>query len=150
MTAREYIEQDLPFYHITPSDNRDSILVHGLRAKRCNGICVVRSDYQKIWKEIINGQLNYPAQHYLVIKLTPRKHNIRYEEVALDSTEEDGTGPLQNYIVKERIMIDESDIVENSFDRGIRSDFNEISEYVESLSGYGHPPIPDVSVFENL
>ena len=53
MTLQEYIDQDLPFYHITPSSNLGKILREGLIAKRCNAICVVRSDNPDIWKEII-------------------------------------------------------------------------------------------------
>ena len=69
MKAKEYIDNNFPFYHITPLANKESILMNGLLAKRCNGICVVRSDNPEVWKEIINGQLTYPDQYYLIIKL---------------------------------------------------------------------------------
>lgn len=150
MKAKEYIDNNFHFYHITPLANKESILMNGLLAKRCNGICVVRSDNPEVWKEIINGQLTYPDQYYLIIKLTPYKHEIKFEEVAFDSTEEDGTGPLQNYILKKRISIDESDIIKDAFDRGTRPDYNDIAGMVKSLSDYDHPPVPNVSVLNEI
>ena len=150
MTAVEYINQNLPFYHITPAPNKDFILREGLRAGRCGGICVVRSDNPEIWKEIINGQLTSNDRYFMIIKLTPQKHNIVFEEVAPDSAEEDGMGPLQNYILKDRIVIDQSDIIDDDFDKGHRPDYNDIVGLVESLTDYGHPPVPDISVLNNL
>lgn len=45
MTVQEYIDKNLPFYHITPAINKDGILKDGLhRGKNYNAICVVRSD----------------------------------------------------------------------------------------------------------
>ncbi len=149
MSVEEYINQNSPFYHITPSVNIDNILRNGLEARRCNAICVIRSNNHEVWKEIIHGQLNY-SDNYAIIKLEPQKHNIRVEEVAPDSAEEDGTGPLHNYIVKSNINVDVDDFAEMHFNRGIRPDFHDICDLIVELEGYEHAPIPDVSILNNV
>jgi len=149
MSVEEYINQNLPFYHITPSSNIESILKNGIEARRCDAICVIRSNSHEVWKEIIHGQLKY-SDDYAIIKIEPQKHSIMIGEVAPDSTEEDGTGPLQNYIVKSNIKVDIDDFVEMHFYRGIRPDFNNIRNLVLRLEGYKHAPIPDVSILNNV
>ena len=56
MTIQEYIEKDGPFYHISLLSNMDSIIQIGLLPKTCNAICVVRSDEQIVWDNIIATQ----------------------------------------------------------------------------------------------
>ena len=149
MTIQEYINQNLPFYHITPSTNIDGILRNGIEARRCHAICVIRSDSHEVWKEIIHGQLVF-STNYAIIKIEPQKHKVEACDVAPDSTEEDWTGPLQNYIVKHNIVVDTNDIVETSFYRGNRPDFDSIRHLVVALDGYERPPIPDISILNYL
>lgn len=150
MTLQEYIDQDLPFYHITPSSNLGKILREGLIAKRCNAICVVRSDNPDIWKEIINAQLAYTEPYYAVIKISPRKYQIEVSEIAPDSSEKERMGPLQNYIDRLCVKVDESDIVERQFHRGICPDWDNIHHLAVKLEGYVHAPIPDDSILTML
>ena len=51
MTIQEYIEKDMPFYHITKASNKESILKYGLLPKNCicNAICSVRSDAKIVY-----------------------------------------------------------------------------------------------------
>lgn len=76
MTVKDYLDNNSPFYHITPSSNMESIINNGLKWKN-GGICVVRSNEPEIWREIINGQLAYPDQYYDIIKICPL--NIRFK-----------------------------------------------------------------------
>ena len=57
MTVQEYIDNDLPFYHITPIINIKSILQYGIQPRSCGAICVVRGDDEEIWEDIISTQL---------------------------------------------------------------------------------------------
>ncbi len=150
MTAKEYLNQNLPFYHITPPSNLEAILMDGLQARRCDAICVIRSDNPEIWREIIHGQLTSFCQEYVIIKLLPQKHEIHYEELALDSSEGCYTGPLQNYIAKQNIKIDETDIVDRNFPRGRRPDYKDIVGEIVCIDDYGHTPIPDISILSQL
>ena len=144
MTIIEYIEKDLPFYHITLSSNKENILKYGLRPKICGAICTVRSDAQIVWDNIIVYQLGNNKQEYTIIKLIPSKHGIGVENVAEDSISEPTT-PLHNYIVGiPCISVDESDIVTDSYIvKGIPDPVPD--ELIISLEGYTRKPIPDIS-----
>ena len=53
MTVQEYIDSNLPFYHITPAENRDGILKDGLhKGDEYDAVCVVRSDKFSVLYEI--------------------------------------------------------------------------------------------------
>lgn len=113
MTVKEYIEKDLPFYHITPICNRESILASGLkRGVSYNAICVVRSDDEEIWYDIASTQLSDGGKYreFIVIKLLPSKHGIEPIDVAPDDVTEP-TSPLHNYIVRQELQIFRDDIV---------------------------------------
>lgn len=144
MTVQEYIDRNLPFYHITPSTNRVNILQQGLRACRCDAICTVRSDNHDVWDTIIQSQLGENGvNRYMIIKLTPETHNICVDEVAPDSVEEP-TSPLHSYICKNNILITEEDIVCDDYEsgRGLKLP----TGVIEGLTNYHHAPIPDISV----
>lgn len=140
MTVREYIQNNLPFYHITPSSNLNQIIRDGLRRGDV-GICVVRSDNPEIWREIINCQLNFPDNEYAIIKLLPQKHHIKVEDVAEDSVMEKIT-PLHNYIDLEQITIDDSDVFCKAFPKGNAPDITYMEHLVKHLEDYKHPPMP--------
>jgi len=149
MTLSEYINQNRPFYHITPISNLPSILESGLERRTCAGICVVRSENPAIWQNIINSQLVF-SEYYAVIKLEPSKHNITINEVAPDSSEEETTGPLQNYIMRPRIMISESDITNRQLPRGGLPNLDDLRPLIEVLDGYVLDPVPDISILSQL
>jgi hypothetical protein len=144
MTIKEYIDKDLPFYHITRSSNKENILKYGLQPKRCNAICTVRSDARIVWDNIIVYQLGDNKQEYVVFKLIPSKYGIGVENIAEDSISE-LTAPLHNYIADiPCINIDESDIVTDSY---VATNFPAPvpDELIVSLEGYTRKPIPDIS-----
>ena len=146
MTIQEYIEKDLPFYHITNLHNKKSILKYGLKPKRCNAICVVRSGEQIVWDNIIATQIpDGIKQKYIIIRLIPSKHGIGVNNVAEDSVDEP-TQPLHNYIADiPSIRIDESDIICDNY--AVEELPGPVSEeLIESLEGYTRMPIPDVPI----
>lgn len=144
MTVKEYIEKDMPFYHITRTSNKDGILKNGLLRKRCNAICTVRSESIIVWDNIIATQLGDITKQYTIIKLIPSKHKICVDNVAEDSISE-LIAPLHNYIVNiPCIRIDETDIVTDSY----IVEGNPIPvpcDLIVSLDGYTQKPIPDIS-----
>lgn len=144
MTIKEYIDRDLPFYHITRSSNKENILKYGIRPMKCNAICTVRSDAQIVWDNIIVYQLGDIKQEYTIIKLIPSKHGIGVDNIAEDSISEPTT-PLHNYIADiPYISIDESDIVTDSY-VVIGNPGTVPNDLIVSLEGYTCKPIPDVS-----
>ena len=113
MTVQEYIDNDLPFYHITPSRNKEGILRDGLKCgKRVKGICVVRTDNREVWNDIASNQLSGDGVlDFIVIKLQPSRHNIKWDDVGPDKSDEN-TNHLHNYIYLPKIMITGNDIVD--------------------------------------
>lgn len=144
MTIKEYIEKDMPFYHLTFASNKESILIFGLRPKRCNAICTVRSDAKNVWDNIVATQIPGGIKRSLiVIKLIPSKHGIGVDNVAEDSISEPTT-PLHNYIAGiPCIRIDESDIICDNYIVE-RSPGPVPNELIERLEGYTREPIPNV------
>ena len=112
MTVKEYIENNLPFYHITPAHNKKSILKNGLKNGTFNAVCVVRSDNEDILHDIASTQLSGNEEtKFIVIKLLPNKHNIKAEDVFEDNVT-DPTAPLHNYLrANKYYTITEEDII---------------------------------------
>ncbi len=148
MTIKDYIEKDLPFFHITRASNKDNILNNGLLPKTCKAICVVRSNEPIILDTIIATQLGDIKHKYIIIKLSPKKHGIKVENVAEDSVDET-TQPLHNYIVDiPSIKITESDIIcDNYIVAKIPGPVPK--ELIENLEEYSRKSIPDVSNIPN-
>lgn len=113
MSVEDYIEKDLPFYHITPLKNKESILTNGLRyGLQKIGICVVRSGDYRVIDFITENQLSFMNEEssYCVFKIIPSKFNIQAGEVKPDTTIYEETNALHNYIKRSKIDVDESDI----------------------------------------
>lgn len=146
MTVQEYIDKNLPFYHITPAINKNSILRDGLHCgKAVKAICVVRSDDKDIWRDIAESQLSAGGKHneFIVIKLLPRTHGIKAIDVAQDTIQE-LTSPLHNYIVKEIINVTEVEFVDTfSIEEGYSKPINKCK--IESLTGYLREGLPMLS-----
>ena len=70
MTIEEYINRNLPFFHITKMENVDEILRIGLLLSKesgaRHGICVVRSEADDIISEIIDCQLQVDGLEHVV------------------------------------------------------------------------------------
>ena len=114
MTVQEYIDKNLPFYHITPAKNRDSILKDGLhKGVKYDAVCVVRSDDFSVLYDIASSQLsdlNAENEKFIVIRLLPSKHDIKAIDVAPDNVT-DSTSPLHNYLVGKTFQITKEDII---------------------------------------
>ena len=137
MSVDEYINQNLPFYHITKTESLDTILQEGLlRCKTARGICVVRSEAKDVICEIIDRQLYTldvdRSTKFSLIKLTPQKHNIQACEV-IEHPKDEEAAPLYNFINKEIIEITEEDIVNRNFTIG---QWHETKTEVEELNNY--------------
>ena len=143
MSIQEYIYNNCPFYHVTKESNIQSILRYGLKKKGQNAICVVRSKDTCILDEIIQQINTDGTQHFAVIELLPQKHGITADIVCEDGIDEP-TAPLQNYIVKDVITIEEKDIIirnygANKYNGSINKDI--IAEM--RLTGYKIPQRPN-------
>lgn len=144
MTVQEYIDNNLPFYHITNMESLDSVLQEGLLRSRKPGarfgICVVRSDADDIISEIIDCQLQEDGTElYALISLFPEKHNISAADISRDPINE-AIGPMCNYIIKEPILIGEEDIIKRNIPVGL---YRERRTEIETLTNYqgAIPPI---------
>lgn len=137
MSVEEYINQNLPFYHITKMEYIDSVLQTGLLKSRNSGarfgICVVRSDADDIISEIIDCQLQeFGTELYALISLFPKKHNISVFDVSKDPINE-AIGPMCNYIIREPVLIGEEDIVKRNIPVGL---YRERTTEIEMLTNY--------------
>lgn len=146
MTVQEYIDKNLPFYHITPAKNKDKILEQGLlmRNGSIKAICTVRIDDKDIWCHIAETQLSNGGKYeeFIVIKLQPSKHCIEAKHVAPDTIKEETT-PLHNYIVKD-IKVEEKDFIQSfSIKRG-HNKMIDMSK-IECLTGYQIQGLPRIS-----
>ena len=139
MSIDEYIERNLPFYHITPKSNLENILKNGLE-KRKLGICVVRSKDEAVLNEVIRQIDTYNSQVFSVIEIRPKEKGI-----TADIVSEDGitavTAKLHNYIVTERIPIEEKDIVYSDY-KPNHSVYTIPEEIIVGLTGYHIPKRP--------
>lgn len=140
MTIHEYIENDYPFYHVTGMENLPHILETGLKAKRCNAICVVRSCDRDIIYEIIRQITSKNDETYAIIKIIPSMFGITDDMICEDSVDEI-TAPLQNYIIAKQIPIKESDILIKDY-KPDKSDSLLDKSKIISLEGYKQPPRP--------
>lgn len=141
MTVQEYIERNLPFYHITPARNKGEILKHGLKNGTFNAVCVVRSDNKDILYDIASTQLSGNEEtKFIVIKLLPKKHNIKAEDVFEDNVT-DPTAPLHNYLrANEYYTITEEDIIAE-FDISQRTNNMLNPDLIIPLTGYLNEPM---------
>lgn len=145
MTISEYIDRNLPFYHIAKMENKESILRDGLLSSCSNtrnGICVFRECVQKdiLMHKIVDTELHtfdVPNDTlFMLIKLEPSRHRINTSEVSKDPTGED-TVALYNYICKDRIPIHPSDIILEGISIG---GYNGEQIQAEALDGYFRRP----------
>ena len=123
MSVEEYIEANLPFYHLTTMDCLDSILEAGLfrsRKSGCRfGICVVRSMEDDIISEIIDCQLQITGKEkFALIELFPKEMDITADDVSIDPVD-DTIAPMCNYICKEPICIERENIIRQNIPVGL-------------------------------
>lgn len=133
MSIDEYISSNLPFYHVTPSKNLNSILKDGLKRGKY-GICVVRSDVKAVLNDI-TYQINLDnTEEFAVIRILPKEKGITPDIVSEDSVT-DRTSILHNYIIKDRIPIEEKDILYKDY-RPNPSDYDIPDDILTGLTGY--------------
>jgi hypothetical protein len=113
MTRQEWIDGDNLFYHITPTRNLESIFKKGILKGKDNpfGICVTRSSDSLIIEFICEMMLvREEAKEFSIIKISPRKINLRKHELLNDNVVEI-TNPLHNYIYRKSIRVKKEDVV---------------------------------------
>lgn len=157
MEVRDYIQQNCPFYHITAKENVESIQNNGLLRKRCNAICVVRTDNPDVINEIATTQLGLaPGKEATIIKIFPLDHSISPEMIAADSVA-DPTAPLHNYIVTDVIRFSEEEkqskeIFKDFTVRSVDLDSTRLDAIIQeySLTGYLHREIPFIGGLDQI
>lgn len=109
MNVQEYLENDLPFYHLTSVRNKDSILENGLsRNGNSQGICVVRSDDDRVL-HLIAQQIIKLDKEFCLFRIVPSVHELRVEDINCDITSE-FSNPLHSYIEVDELIVSELDI----------------------------------------
>ena len=136
MSIEEYIEANLPFYHLTNMDFLDSILKTGLLRSRKSGcrfgICVVRSKEDDIISEIIDCQLQETGKEkFALIELLPKDNDITVDDVSIDPVS-DIIAPMCNYICREPIYVERKNIIKQNIPVGLwRSTNSEIVQLTD-------------------
>ncbi len=98
------------------------------------------------WDTVIQTQLGLcEDDSCIIIKLTPRKHQISVNDIAPDSVNE-STAPLHNYICKENIQITEEDIVCENYKCGNLDNLPQT--IITPLTDYHRKSIPDISILD--
>lgn len=111
MTRKEWIEQDLSFFHITQTSNLENIYLTGIENRNGKGICVVRTRHELIVRFICEMMLNIDDDlEYSIIEIKPSIYNLKTEEILNDNVEE-LTNCLHNYIKRECIKVTAENIV---------------------------------------
>jgi hypothetical protein len=111
MTKQEFIDSEMPFYHITPTRNKENILASGLLKKNPRGICVVRSINEDVVKYIVDTMLiDEDDYEFSIIEIFPNKHILSALEIANDYVDEI-TNPIHNYILRESLVVEEEDFI---------------------------------------
>ena len=107
----EFIELNLPLYHITPTKNIENILKNGLQNRNGKGICFVQKKHQLIIKYIVETMLiNESDKDFSVIEIKPKTINLKHQELDNDQVYEK-TNCIHNYIKRDVIEITEKNIV---------------------------------------
>lgn len=152
MTVDDYIDNNLPFFHITDARNKDSILQNGILANK-GGICVVRTLVPQVIKYIVDEQLSGGFDNpltgqkdiafsgeYIIFKISPLDKGITSDNIV-----EDGQGyntsltsPLHNYIKIKEIVVSEDDIVKQEKQTSGIANLDGIK--IEPLTGYHQKP----------
>jgi hypothetical protein len=112
MTLKEFLENDNKFYHITHKSNIPAILATGLLNKNKKGICVIRSKHKSIIQYVCATMLcDTDEKEFSIIEISPKKHNLQINEIRQDHVPEK-TCPLHNYILRNKLTIEKTDIVD--------------------------------------
>lgn len=111
MTRQEWLDNDFPFYHITPTKNLVNILASGLKNKNGQGICVVRTKDEIVVRYICETMLNVDDNlDFSIIEIKPSNIQLKPEEILNDNVTE-VTNCLHNYISRDTILVVEANIV---------------------------------------
>ena len=117
MNVKEFIDSDLPFYHITLCSNKKSILKNGLKTGSLKlGVCVTRSSDIRVLRLIAIGQLvNFSSEReFCIFRIIPSVYALTYDDIKEDFTVEI-TNPLHNYIKRKKLCVQQSDIFMDCF-----------------------------------
>ncbi len=108
----EFIDLDLPLYHITPTRKIESILKNGLQNRNGKGICFVQKKHPLVIKYIVETMLiNEGDNDFSVIEIKPKSINLQHHEIKNDQVYEK-TNCIHNYIDREVINVAEKNIIQ--------------------------------------
>lgn len=111
MTKEEYINENLPFYHITKTSNLPLIIANGLQNRNGRGICVVRSKDLLIVEFVVQMMIRVDDDvDFSIIEIKPKAINLQPNELRDDTVVEE-TNDLHNYIRRHRINITANQVV---------------------------------------
>jgi len=111
MTIQEWINQNLSFYHITPTRNLINIYDSGIENRNGRGICVIRTNNEQIVRYICEMMLIAEGDSdFSIIEIKPNDIQLTAIEVINDNVVE-LTNDLHNYIVRDRINITEANVI---------------------------------------
>lgn len=111
MTKKEWIDNDLSFYHLTQESNISSILEKGLEMRKPFGICVIRSKHPDILEYLCQTMLFVTDEtNFAILEIKPSKHGLTVKDIADDNVTEE-TNKLHNYIRRNLLKIEPEDIL---------------------------------------
>jgi len=111
MTKQEWIDNNNSFYHITHTRNLQSIFIMGLENRNGRGICVVRTNEEKIVQYICQQMLLTDDDlDFSVIEIIPSRIKLKATEILFDGVDE-CTDPLHNYINRKNIPVIQENVI---------------------------------------
>lgn len=108
----EFIDLDLPLYHITPTRNIEGIIKNGLQNRNGRGICFVQKKHPLVIKYIVETMLiNDGDNDFSIIEIKPKSINLGHHEIKNDQVCEK-TNCIHNYIARNIINVAEENIIQ--------------------------------------
>lgn len=112
LSKQEFIDFQLPLYHITPTRNIENILEHGLKNNNGKGICFVQKKHPLVIQYIVETMLiNEGDEEFSIIEIIPSKLGIQSNEIINDEVYEK-TNVIHNYVTRNKIEISRENIID--------------------------------------
>lgn len=113
LSKKEFLDFNLPLYHITPTKNVDEILQNGIEKRNGIGICFVQKKHPLVIRYIVEMMLiSEGDSDFSIIEIIPKNYEVTSSELINDNVEE-GTNGIHNYILRDNISITKDNIIGN-------------------------------------
>jgi hypothetical protein len=134
LVYKKYLQENRFLYHITPTINIPEILKNGLKIFNGVGICNVIVNDEIINQYIVDSQLSNTGEtHFTLIRISPEKYGLTISDLCKDGTIE-VTNPLHLYILRDTLLIEESDLIGViHFDPAQKNNKEEVEKRVKEL-----------------